>query len=124
MVAVDAVARVCYVAAAALGNRAARDLVRQQGAAQGLIQRNDDSAALLTKLAVPQTFAGPDVELLAGAELIDLPAQSTKDPRSRAVGKSSFALAQKANVEKRSLLTRWPQLNKPDSLSTCVRAGC
>ena len=39
-------------------------------------------------------------DLIKSAQLIDLPPQEAKDPRSRAVGKSSFDLAKEAGVQK------------------------
>jgi hypothetical protein len=128
--------------------------------AQPRIQRNKESADLLTKLAVPQTFAGPTVEiqlelverlekefakidaealvnynpsclggivltpplegevsaraLIETSKLIDLPPEKSQDPRSRALGKSSHALAEAAGVE---------QLIIINTLATMERAG-
>ncbi len=133
------------------------------------VQRNEESAKLLTKLTMPKTFQGPEVELqkqmvelleeqfksvdekelvlfnpsclggilleapakwegsveglISTAKLIDLPPQSSKDPKSRAVGKSSFDLAQKAGVEKHIILNTLSTMDKAGQIEYLFKSG-
>lgn len=133
------------------------------------IQRNEESAGLLTKLAMPQTFEGPAVEvqkelverlekefekidkkelvnfnpsclggivlvppkegelslegLMESAKLIDLPPEKSEDPRSRAVGKSTFELAQAAGVEKHIIINTLATMAKAGQIDYLVKSG-
>lgn len=132
-----------------------------------VIQRNEKSTELLKEMAIPKTFAGPQVEvqkqivealekelvgidpseklsysvtclggvvlnagkgdsleaLTENSELIDLPASGTKDPRSRAIGISTYAMARKAGVEKKIILNTLATMNTAGQLDYLRESG-